>query len=204
MATLVVGSTVNGGGVSLTNSTTLTAPARAVADPVLPTAKAGSLTDRTDADTGELTLAAGHGVTAGQRLDVFWIDPATGEQKCRHKCAVGTVAGDVVPVDLGAGDDLPPQDTAVTAQVPTPMEFGFDQANLLVLAVSGGAAGKVVVEKADGTVVFHRTLGANGAGFTWAAGFGTNPLSDTPATAFLSNGSAAQANTVTAFAGLSS
>jgi hypothetical protein len=209
MASIVVGTTVNGGGVSLNNSETIVVPKYEGVDPLLPAAKVGTLT-RSDANTGTLTMAAGHGFTTGQRLDVFWLDPTTGQQKCQHKCTVGSVSGNAVPIDLGVGDDLPAAaNTPVTAQVPGEYGFEFDETKMIVFAVGGGgngggAAGKVVVEDSGGTVLFDRTLGANGAGFTWLIGGGTNPLADTPAKVFLSNGSSAVTNRVTAFAGLSS
>ena len=39
-------------------------------DPTLPAGKAGTLTDRTDADTGIITVAEGHGITDSDTVDV--------------------------------------------------------------------------------------------------------------------------------------
>src|SRR4051794_23760974 len=78
----------------------------------LPAAKTGQLTTHTDNTTGTLTMAGGHGITTGARLDVYW----TGGS--RRGVTVGTVATNSVPFSGGAGDNLPLVNTNVTAMVP--------------------------------------------------------------------------------------
>jgi hypothetical protein len=73
----------------------------------LPAAVAGSLTTRTDDNTGVVTTVAAHGLTTSDKVDVFW---AAG---CRYGMDA-TVAGLAVTVDGGAGDNLPIATTAVT------------------------------------------------------------------------------------------
>jgi hypothetical protein len=71
----------------------------------------GSLTTRTDADTGEITMStqiAPHGITTGEIVDVVW------SRGWRLGMTVGTVSGNSVPIDGGEGDDLP---TVASAQV---------------------------------------------------------------------------------------
>lgn len=72
-----------------------------------PSTNAGTLTTRTDNDTGVATLNASHTiVTSGALVDVYW----TGG----HRYGMtATKSGATVTVDGGTGDNLPDQDTAV-------------------------------------------------------------------------------------------
>lgn len=202
MSTISLSTTVTGGGLSVAFTRQVSANVTGGLSPSLPAAKTGTLTTRTDNNTGTLTMSSGHGITDGQRIDIFWLDPTTGEQKCQHKVTVGTVATNSVPFDLGVGDNLPDQGTAVTVQVAAEYDFPITTSELVALAVGGSAGGKVVLEKGDGTVVFHQTLSTTGAGSSWASGSGvSNPVSDTVTKAYLTNASAAAANTVNVLVG---
>lgn len=109
----------------------------------LPAAKVGSLTTRTDNDTGTLTMNAGHGIVTGDRLDLYWIENGVPGQ--RRGMTVGTVSGNSVPIDLGTGDNLPAAATPVTAMVPVALEARFDGDDIAALVVdTGGARGQVV------------------------------------------------------------
>src|SRR5688572_5549257 len=107
-------------------------------------AKIGSLSTRTDANTGVLTMNSGHGITTGQRLDLYW----SGGQ--RRGMVVGTVSVDSVPIDLGAGTDLPAQGTAITAQVPQEESIVVTGANavLIVFDSASAATAQVVLATA--------------------------------------------------------
>jgi hypothetical protein len=85
----------------------------------LPAAKAGTLSTRTDEDTGVATLAEGHGIESADVVDVYW---AGG---CRHGMAA-TVDGNDVTIDGGAGDDLPEEDTVVSVAKQTAIDTDFD------------------------------------------------------------------------------
>lgn len=86
--------------------------------PNLPAAKSGTLTGRTDNDTGVATLAGGHGIISTDKVDVYW----TGG---RRYGMTATVAVNAVSVDGGTGDNLPAQDTPVTVVKPTPIDLDF-------------------------------------------------------------------------------
>lgn len=126
----------------------------------LPAAKVGQLTTRTDADTGELTMAAGHGITTGDRLDVYW------EGGSRRGVVVGTVATNQVPIDLGDGDDLPDNLTAVTAMVPTEEEFLFTGNNAEALAFFSQRKGTIVLATSADAESTARVLAA-GVSSVW-------------------------------------
>lgn len=95
----------------------------------LTAAKTGTLSTRTDDNTGVLTMTAGHGLTDAQVVDVYW---ATG---VRYGMTVGTVATNSVPIDGGAGDVLPSATTAITAVVQTSINLLIDGDNAKILAV---------------------------------------------------------------------
>jgi hypothetical protein len=65
----------------------------------LPAASAGSLTTRTDDDTGEITLETGHGLSSGT-YDVYWDGGV-------QYGVTATIAGDAMSIDAGSGDNLP-------------------------------------------------------------------------------------------------
>lgn len=105
----------------------------------LAAAKTGTLSTRTDDDTGEITLSTGHGITTGMIVDIYWSGGV------RYGVTVGTVAGNAVPFGgeggEGAGDVLPIQTTAVTVCEQTEINLNFDGDDMLfVLAVYRNAS----------------------------------------------------------------
>ena len=105
-ATFAYGISLSGGGMSISQSITRTGDHPNTYEVPLPVGAAGTLSVRTDNDTGTVT-AAGHGLVNGDKIDLFW---AGGR---RYGMTVGTIAGNDVPIDLGAGDNLPSASTAV-------------------------------------------------------------------------------------------
>lgn len=130
MATITHAQSISGGGISIqplavtrTNSGTI------ALEDTLNTAKAGTLTTRTDDNTGTLTMTTGHGITTGQIVDIYW---SGGVQRT---VTVGTVSVDSVPFDLGIGDNLPIATTAVTVCVQKAINLAIDGDNADFLAV---------------------------------------------------------------------
>jgi hypothetical protein len=201
-APISVNITASGSGLTIQSSQQVIANVTATLSPTLDVARSGTLTTRTNNNSGTLTLEAGHGITTGNRLDLFWLDPTTGQQRCQHKITAGTVSGNSVPISAGVGDNLPLAATAVTVQRVSELDFLLNTPDLIALSVGANAGGKVVLEKADGTVVHHQTLTPGGGGATWLAGSGASPVSDTVAKAFLSNASSLSPNTIQVLAGL--
>lgn len=116
-------------------------------------AKTGTLTTRTDDNTGTLTMAGGHGITTGARLDLYW----TGGS--RRGITVGTVSGNSVPIDLGSGDNLPIATTAITAMVPTEEDFVVTGDNVSAIACYSDQAGQIVFCESDDTEVKAYSVG---------------------------------------------
>lgn len=115
-------------------------------------AKTGTLTTRTDANTGVITGQSGHGVTTGARLDVYWADGK------RYGMTVGTVSGTSIPIDLGAGDNLPDDGTDLTFMVPNEeacIVTAADAVAALVYAylTTGQEPATVVFTESDNTLI---------------------------------------------------
>jgi len=96
--------------------------------PAIAAAQTGTLTTRTDADTGVATLSTGHGIETGDVVDVYF---AAGVRYGMD----ATVATNAVTVDGGAGDDLPDQDDAVTVVVQTAVEVNFDGDDAQIIGI---------------------------------------------------------------------
>lgn len=153
-------------------------------------AKVGQLTTRTDNDTGELTMDSGHGIQTGDRLDVYWSGGS------RRGMTVGSVSTNQVPIDGGAGDNLPTNLTAVTAAVPAEETFSIAGDDMQALLFYGDQRAIVVLTGADDAEDFGREIGSTdntGRSFLWYAddpNAPTNPVAgDTVTKAFISCGS---------------
>ena len=140
-------------------------------------AKVGQLTTRTDANTGTLTMVGGHGITTGAFLFLFWDDPTTGLPKGR-RTIVGTVSVNSVPIDLGAGDDLPVNLTAVTACVAVPESAIVTGDNIAAIRFHSTRRG--TVQLTDGSDAEHyaaELTPENGYTYIWYNSSGvTNPV----------------------------
>ena len=79
--------------------------------PAILAAQTGTMTNKTDADTGVITLSTGHGIETADVVDVYF--PAG-----VHYGMDATVATNAVTVDGGAGDDLPENAIACTVVKP--------------------------------------------------------------------------------------
>lgn len=185
----VVNKTVSIDGKNFTQQINVTANGSMRREATLAAAKVGQLTTRTNTTDGTLTMAAGHGITTGQKLHLYWVntDATIGT---RRNVTVGTVATNSVPISGGAGDNLPANMTNVTAQVPTTLEFEFTGDNLQIFAATANGVSQAVL--ADGSAVekHHVVITQSGQIQEWYAGDGTvNPVAgQTIAQLIVSNG----------------
>ncbi len=122
-------------GYSFSTGRTTAADGIVAKDPSVPGAKTGTLTTRTDNDTGVFAMQSGHGFSNGNKVDVFW---GTGYRRAMD----ATVSGDNVTLDGGTGDNLPAVGTAVTAMVPQSEAFVVGHADLRLLAVGTPGTGR--------------------------------------------------------------
>jgi hypothetical protein len=111
------------------------------------------------------------------------------------------VASLSVPIDGGAGDNLPTNLVAVTAQVPTEEAFLVTGNNVQYIFAKSTRRACIVF--ADSSNVELAAIegeidGLTGGGYQWFTGNGvTNPLAgDAVAKVFISNGSSAATNAV--------
>ncbi len=93
----------------------------------LPAGKAGTLTTRTDANTGVVTVASGHGITTSDTVDVYW---STGR---RYGVDVTATDSTTITIDVGSGDDLPSTSTAVVICKQVVINKAIDGDNLSVI-----------------------------------------------------------------------
>jgi hypothetical protein len=182
--TLRVNESISLGGRSAASRTTIEGEGLASKEVTIAAAKTGQLTTRTDNDTGELTMDSGHGITTGAR-----------------GMTVGTVATNAVPIDGGAGDNLPTNLTSITACVPQEEALAVEGDDVTAIEYYASKRGTIVL--ADGSDVELAAsndglgLGEERSQVWYETRNPTNPLSgDTVAKAFFSNGDATASATL--------
>lgn len=175
MANFRLDTTASIDGTTYRSSTELNSDNKVSSTPVVGTADLGVLTTRTDNDTGVVTMTqSGHGINTGDRVDLYWT--VSGVNYKRYGMAVGTVSGTSVPIDLGAGDNLPAANADVIVAVchSETVVVAGDKVRAFVLFA--GFEGYVVVTQSNDTVITAQYLTA-GSSFVWYVGNGiTNPL----------------------------
>lgn len=158
-----VSNSVNASGKKFTKSVTIETEAQTTREQEVPAAKSGQLTTRTNASTGELTMAASHGIATGEKIDIYWEEAGVGG--CRRNVTVGTVATNAVPISGGSGDDLPTNMTNITAMEPVVELFEIDGDNVKGIAVQTDAKGQFVFTEDDDdeitTFIFKQEEGAD-------------------------------------------
>lgn len=167
-------------GQTYQQNVTASTDAELTAEPSVPAAKTGALTTRTDANTGTLTMDPGHGFTDGAKISIFWNGGS------RSNVTVGTVATNSVPIDLGSGDDLPDDETTITAAVPTSVPFSVIGDNVDAVGSFSPVSGTVEYMNGSTVLLTHQILPNMGGGKTWMAGVmhtGSNPLAGVTTTA---------------------
>lgn len=188
-------------GRTIQRNTTPSDDEQVMAEPDLAAAKAGALTTRTDANTGTLTMAGGHGILTGNRLDIYWVN-ADGTVGRRYGVTVGTVATNSVPIDLGAGDDLPALVSgtyAITAMVPVSRAFVVPAADLTALFVTARVAATVVFTSDTPATVLAVSIDSATDGYIWTPdGGAATPFGDDVVTVYLSHADSSTTRTVTA------
>ncbi|WP_254512854.1 hypothetical protein [Anatilimnocola floriformis] len=160
-------------------------------DVPVPKAIAGSLTTRTDNDTGVVTVASGHGILDTDTIDLYDADGLL----LRKDVDVTAVTSTTITIDAGTGTNLPTQGTAVRVakqKVISPVFFDASgvQAFAVQLSVPGAVtAGRVNFLSSVPASVGNFELVANvGLVFNVAGGV-ANPLSGDAVKVTASNGS---------------
>jgi len=182
------------GGLSFVANSTITSPVASQWSVGLGAAKVGTLTTRTNNTDGTLTMNSGHGITTGQRLDIYWAGGST------YGATVGTVSGNSVPFTGGQGDNLPIATTAITAMVPVSEPIALTGNNAVGIGANCPAGGRVVFAAANNSTIFAVSLRTStNPSYIWSSGDGgSNPLAGgTVSQVFLSHGDSVQTPTMT-------
>ena len=181
-----------GAGVQITTTNVVSVNSVIPISVSLNAAIAGVIGTYTSGTSVQLTLPTGHGISAAQRLDVYWKDATTGLTYCQYGCTVGTLVGATgVPVTGGAGNTFPNTvGLAITCQVPAATNISFTPANVQQIGLSSSQIGNCEIVAAGGAVCFNRTLRSSGGdAYQWTYSQGdSNPTSGTPAICYMSNG----------------
>lgn len=183
-------------GVVVRESQTIDSDNAQKTSPTVAAAKTGALTTRTNDTTGTLTMDSGHGFTTADLIDLYWSGGS------RTKVIVGTVAGDDIPISGGSGDNLPADETAITAMEISihSEDQAFDGDNITVISISSPVPACAHLVASDGTTYhFSTRLVADDASppkyvYLWDNLSGvTNPVvGDDIAKIYLSHGSTSE------------
>ena len=159
--------------------------------PSVAAGKAGSLTTRTDNDTGVATLSTGHGIVTSDKVDVFW-------DGGRRYGMTATVATNAVTIDGGAGDNLPAQATAVVLCKRVEVNAAFDPDDMLALLVTANKRASVVFVDSVDAVLFALDLAAGECCLWWSDSGITRPFTgNAVAKILVGNGDSAAALALT-------
>lgn len=154
MPTANYGVVLSAGGVNINKSVIRTGDHTNAYEVTLPVGVAGTLSTRTDNDTGILTVGSGHGITAADTVDIHW------DGGVRFRVDVTAVTATTISFDLGYGDNLPVATTAIVVTKIVPISTMFDGSGLQILGICAEAANPnsdatahLDVQNAAGTVV---------------------------------------------------
>lgn len=137
-------------------------------------AKMGSLTGKTDADTGIATLSTGHGIATSDVVDVYWSGGA-------RFGMTATVSGNAVTVDGGSGTSLPNTGTALAVKKPQDEVFRVDGRSLAGLYIKSAGIGAISFYNSAGSLTYATTFTASGSeAYVYGDGV-TNPLASASA-----------------------
>jgi hypothetical protein len=192
MTSITLTQSISGGGVTIQTLPIIRTNSGPIGlEDTLTAAKSGTLTTRTSDTVGTLTMAAGHGITTGQIIDIYWTGGV------QYGVTVGTVATNSVPISLGDGDNLPTAATVITAVVQKSINLAIDGDNADILAIvletidkSLRTAAHVQFRDAANAEIAEIDLVANVPQVWDLAGGSANPFTGNPIT----NLKASQAN----------
>lgn len=120
---------LSGGGVSINQTVSREADHPNPYSATLPIAKSGSLTTRTDDNTGVITSST-HGYTDADTVDVYWVGGY------RYAMSITSYDANTITVDGGAGTNLPAQSTAVIVCKRTRINTAIDADMSEIMAFS--------------------------------------------------------------------
>jgi hypothetical protein len=191
MATGTVTSSAAAGGVTFSSVLTVTASGVISFEETLPAGKSGTLSTRTDNDTGVVTVSAGHSVTTSDIVDVYW---STYPDTMRYGMSVTETADTSISINAGSGANLPASATSVIVTPRVNCAIGVDGDDVDLALFHCDQRASIDMTDSGGTSIAQVELTGN-RHWAWAEGDYTNPLSSTSDIAFAScsNGSTTSA-----------
>ncbi|MDD4889061.1 MAG: hypothetical protein PHU85_03955 [Phycisphaerae bacterium] len=190
MPTATANVSLSVGGIAIAGTVSRTAEGQTSHSVDLAQAKAGTLSTRTDDDTGIATLSQGHGIISTDVVDVYW---AAG---VRYGM-VATVTVNAVALEGGAGDVLPTEDAVVNVCKQTPIVMLLDGDTINMIGVVATLRSHADFQETGAASAKALTLPA-GEPWWWASDLGiTNPFASTDLVLIaVSNGDATATSTV--------
>lgn len=181
MASVTMSIGVSIGGVGMQGSITRTEVGTLAFDTILPMAQKGTLTTRTDTDTGVITLDASAipTVTVGDKITLTWI--TGGVPFSRHGMNVTVVAGSAITIDVGTGDVLPAVSTAnITIAKQITIDVNLNGSLIVIFAYSAPTETFLDVQEVSGTSPASNplTIPAREGYFWWDDGPVPNPFNN--------------------------
>lgn len=171
IATQITGSS-NVAGLSFAQTRSIATDASRVAEVLVPKGAASTLTTRTDNTTGSITGPAGHGIVTAQVVDLYWVGGS------RRSVIVGTVAGNVIPISGGQGDNLPVAASAITVAPRVTIDLATLTGSKIkaVAAQAEAVRSTVIIAQANDTEILARVV-QSGRVLAWDDEDGTaNPF----------------------------
>jgi hypothetical protein len=177
MATVTISLSMTAGGVGAAGQASKEVAGQVGIDPTLPAGQAGTLTTRTDNDTGVITLDASAipTVTAASTVSVFW------NGGYRYGVDVTAVAGSTVSIDIGSGDNLPVAATAVVIAEEVVIDLDLDGDLMTAWVYSCSNESHIRFMDDIGTTpatLIPTRLDANEPAFFFADNIYTNPFTN--------------------------
>lgn len=190
MPTGVYTCSVAGAGVTISSGSSYSGDGSASCEVTIPSGKSGTLSTRTDNDTGVATVSTGHGITTSDKVSVFW----TGGR--RYNMTVTATTSTTISIDVGSGDNLPTAATAIVVSKDTNVVLSVDGDNAELFALSmdvpNDQTSKAFVRAYDGAAdvaTFDMTI-STPLVYPISSGI-TNPITGNVVTSFYaSNGNA--------------
>jgi hypothetical protein len=190
---------LSGGGLQMSGNELVNGDTANPYELAVAAAIAGILTTRTDANTGIVTVASGHGVTTSDTVDLY---DAAGAL-IRKDVDVTGVTSTTISIDLGSGSDLPAANEVVNVAKQQTLNCNIDGDAIQIigvcLTVPGAATkGRILFEDAAGDDITDLTLTANKGQIYHVAAGASNPFTgDLITVARVSNGNTTLAATLT-------
>jgi len=178
------------GGIVATSTATRTESGQISHEVTLPAGKAGTLSTRTDDNTGIATLALGHGITDADTVDVYWVGG------CRYGMTVTAYDTTTVSIDLGAGDNFPTVDAAIVVTPQVTINTDFDGDDVKMIAAIATLRAHIDFQNDTPASLNAVELTANEA-WAWVSDSGyANPLTGDPVDVIMASAGTAAETTL--------